>query len=481
MKKIGKMMNMAVSSILAASMLMGCGDEVISTAAQNVGEEEEQPVAGDSNVIKEEPKKQNEEKTSSEANSKEKETANSTAENTTTDNSGKADQEQKQEQGQEQKDIDVSGDFDKALIKFVENSGFAGENYMVSPTSFRAALALAVAGADTETKDELIRAMGFETMDEVNAWYASVTQIITDFDIYMDEEKKTFDQQKQWMDKDAKSPEGALIMMNSVWNNTDLNGKFAKDYIKYVNKNYNAEAYDVTSNKFTEKANKWVSDGTNGLIPTISNDLSQVNAALINTLYLKSSWVNAFEKYATAQDTFTTVNGDKVQKEFMNQEDHFRFYEDANGKLVVLPLNGGVDAVFVLGEIEDVQDALSKASREDVIVKLPKFEVESAFAENEFIDFLQKRGAGLAFTDYADFSVMCPDTSWMISDIIQKTKIKVDEDGLEAAAATAVMMLESALMIEDEPKKFIADEPFKFYIFAGEDSSEMLFCGQVVK
>ncbi len=467
MKKIRNIMNVAACSILTASMLMGCADKVVSSAAQNVGKENEKPATS--------------EQKADDTESKKSDDGNATAENVE-NNKDIIETVDSNKGAQDMKDIDVSGDFDKALIEFVENSGYAEENYMVSPTSFRAALALAVAGADTETKDELIRAMGFENMDEVNAWYASVTQIIADFDEYIAEDIKAFKSQKEWLPSDAKAPEASLIMMNSIWNNIDLNGKFGKDYVKYVKKNYNAEAYDVTSNKFTEKANKWVSDGTKGLIPTISNDLSQVNAALINTLYLKSSWVNAFEKYSTAQDTFTTVKGNKVQKDFMNQQERFRFYEEENGKLVVLPLNGGVDAVFVLGDIEDIQDALSKASRQDVVVKLPKFEVESAFADNEFIDFMQKRGAGLAFSDYADFSVMCPETAWQITDIIQKTRIKVDEDGLEAAAATAIMMCESALMIDErKPKEFIADEPFKFYIFAGENDSEMLFCGQVVE
>jgi serpin B len=165
----------------------------------------------------------------------------------------------------------------------------------------------------------------------------------------------------------------------------------------------------------------------------------------------------------------------------MNQEEQFSFYEDSNGKLIVLPLNGGVNAVFVLGEVADVKSAMEKATYEDVIVKLPKFEIESSFSKKEFMDFLENRGAELAFTDKADFSVMCPDTAWMIDDIIQKTKIKVDEEGLEAAAATAIMMCDATCVVEDKPKEFIADHPFKFYIVGGEDSSEVLFCGQVVE
>ena len=379
-------------------------------------------------------------------------------------------------------EMEYKGDFDKTLIDFVEEQGYADKNYMVSPTSFRAALALAVAGADTETKQQLLTAMGFENVDELNGWYAQVTEIIDEFDKEIEMDKKEFEREREYFSDDAKAPDGKLTMLNSVWNNTDLNGKFSKDYIKYVEKHYSAEASNVNCNNITDKVNKWVNDGTNGLIPSISNDMSKVNAALVNTLYLKSAWVNSFEEYATKKDTFTTAKGDKIQKDFMNQQDDFRFYEDDKGKLVILPLKGGIDAIFVLGEIDDIQEAVKKASKEDTIVKLPKFEVESSFTDNEFIDYLVGRGAVLPFTPEADFSVMCKDKDWMITDIIQKTKIKVDEDGLEAAAATAIMMTEGIWIKEpQEPKEFIADEPFKFYICGGQYDSEMLFCGQVAE
>lgn len=165
----------------------------------------------------------------------------------------------------------------------------------------------------------------------------------------------------------------------------------------------------------------------------------------------------------------------------MKQQERFRYYEDSNGKLVVLPLNGGIDAIFVLGDITDIQAALIKANYDEVIVQLPKFDVETSFSQNEFIDYLKQQGAGLAFTQNADFSVMCPDTAWLISDIIQKTKIKVDESGLEAAAATAIIAVEGAALEEFKPKEFIANEPFKFYICSGDNDSEMLFCGQIVE
>ena len=432
MKKLIKIRNAAICAALAASMLSGCA--------------EAKSTSNDTSVSKETQIMPSEDKNESTYN----------------------------------KDI-VTTEFDKTLIDFVNNAGFADQNYMVSPTSFRAALALAVAGADTQTKEELIHAMGFNDMDEVNAWYNSVTEIISDFDSDISAIKANFEEEKEWLPDDAQEPDGALIMLNSIWNNTELNGRFGKDYLEYVKKNYSAEANDVTSKDITEKVNSWVNDGTNGLIPTISNDLSYANAVLVNTLYLKSSWINCFEDYCTSSGTFTTLGGEKVQKDFMKQQEHFRYYEDSKGKLVVLPLNGGIDAIFVLGDITDLQSALSKTSYEDVIVQLPKFEVETSLSKNELIDFLKQQCVALAFTNDADFSVMCPDTAWLISDIIQKTKIKVDEDGLEAAAATAIIAVEGAALEEIKPKEFIANEPFKFFICAGDEDCEMLFCGQIVE
>ena len=377
--------------------------------------------------------------------------------------------------------IAATSDFDKTLAEFLEKSGYADQNYMISPTSFRSALALAVAGADNETKEELIHAMGFESMDEMNAWYYSVTKIVNDFDESFDEQKKEFEEHKDWYDDDAKAPEGSLILLNSVWNNTDKGGKFGKEYINYVENYYGAEANDVKAGEITNKINNWVNEGTNGLIPQIADNLSSVNAALINTLYLKSSWEISFSKAANTIDTFKTSDGSEVAREFMNNQDSYKYYEDKNGKLVVIPMNGGIDVVFVLGEIKDVHDALAKASSEEVRIQLPKFEVESSFDSNEFLFYLMDRGAERAFDERADFSIMSPDKNLFISDIIQKTKIKVDEDGLEAAAATAVLMLESCMEITEEPKEFIANEPFRFYICGGENDDEILFCGQIVK
>ena len=225
MNKFGKIRKMAICSALALSMLTGCGQPAAINAIST-------PVAGEINR----PSTKN---------------------------------------------------FDRELIAFLEEQGFENKSYMVSPTSFRAALTLAIAGADSETKEELIHAMGFNDAEEVNAWYASVEKMLDEY----------------------KDQPGRITMLNSIWNNTDLNGRFSKEYKKYVKNRYQAEAREVTSKNITEKVNSWVNTGTEGLIPGISNNLSNVNAALINTLYLKCAWANAFEDYFTETGDFLTAGG----------------------------------------------------------------------------------------------------------------------------------------------------------------------------
>ncbi len=372
-------------------------------------------------------------------------------------------------------------DFNSALINFIESSGFENQNYMVSPTSFRAALALAVSGADNETKDQLLEAMGFESMDELATWYEGVSASVDSYNEWLEFAKKDFEEYKEYYGDDAKAPEGSFDLQNSIWRNTKASGKLSKKYIKLVKENFGATAENVAPDKITDKVNTWINKNTNGLIPTISNDLSYADLILVNTLYLRAGWVSSFEEFATKEGDFTTISGDVVKKDFMHQQSRFMYYEDENGKFVVLPMNGGINAVFILGDVEDVAGKMESATAEEVAVSLPKFEAETEFSNNELVDFCKQRGAADAFTSNADFSLMSDDMSVFISDIIQKTKIKVDEEGIEAAAATAIMMTEGAFLEQPEVKEFTADKSFKFMILTASEEPELLFYGQIVE
>lgn len=348
--------------------------------------------------------------------------------------------------------------FNGELVSFMNESKLSEENYMVSPTSFKAALCLAEAGANGQTKDELLKAMGFENEEQMNDWYNMVYNATLDFETFQ--------------------------IANSVWTNEDKGLEFKKEYIKKVTKDYSATAGTTPGADLADAVNSWVNESTNGQIKEISKDLSQVNFVLANALYLKAGWLNEFSESNTESGDFTTISGDTVTKEYMQQTDNFGYYEEKGGKLVILPLDGGIRAAFVLGNISDMDKALREVEYVDVDVKLPKMDIETALSDNELITFLQQQGVESAFLNSADFSGMC-DKPILISDIIQKTKIKTDEEGLEAAAVTAIMMTESAMMVpeEREIKEFYATEPFKFLIFTNLENgdNEVLFYGQMVK
>lgn len=379
------------------------------------------------------------------------------------------------------KDVDINMDFNSSLIDFIEKTGFEDKNYMISPTSFRAALSLAVAGADNETKDELLNVMGFSSMDELTAWYKSVSESVDTYDEWLKSARKDFNKYKDYYGDDAKEPEGAFSLENSIWRNTKSSGELSVKYMKYVRDTFGATAENVSEDEITDTVNGWINENTNGLIPYISNDLSYADLILVNTLYLRTSWVNDFYEYATEEGDFKTLSGETVKKDFMNQENKFKYYEDEKGKFVVLPMNGGINAVFIIGEVDDVIARMAEADSQQVQVKLPKFESETALSENQLIDFCKARGAEAAFTSDADFSIMSDEMQLFISDIIQKTKIKVDEKGIEAAAATAVMVTEACALEEPEVKEFVADEPFKYMILTDSENPELLFYGQLVE
>ncbi len=374
-----------------------------------------------------------------------------------------------------------NADFNSALISYIEQNGFAEENYMISPTSYRAAMALAIAGADNATKEELLHAMGFNDMNELVAWYVSVTESVNKYNEWLKDAQKDFKENREDYGDGASKPSGVFDLENSIWRNTtNATGELSQDYMDYVAKNFNAAANNVSSDEITDVVNDWINENTEGLIPSISDDLSAADLILINTLYLKASWEYDFSEYYTEEGDFTTFSGDTVSKDFMNQQEEFLYYEDDDCKFVVLPMNGGVNAVFILGDATNVMDKMSEASYENVAVSLPKFETETSFNHNELIGFCMDRGATSAFNEDADFSVMSDEMDLFITDIIQKTKIEVDEKGIKAAAATVILMKDGCAEIE-EVKEFTADQPFTYMILTDSETPELLFYGQLVK
>jgi len=375
--------------------------------------------------------------------------------------------------------------FDRDFLNFIHVQN-EKENYIVSPLSFRAALILAVEGADASTRAQLLSAMGFASEDEMAQWYAAVKESVDFFDRWGSRQRQIAEEEAQYYPpgEAPEVPVHAYRVLNSVWNNTDRFGAFLPDYISSIAEHYDATANSVPADQITDAVNHWCDEATAGLIPNISNDLSGCAAALVNAVYLKSSWVDEFSKYMTEPEDFTDINGNVTRRDMMKAKGRYRFFEGRGTKLVSIPLNGGLSFVAVLGDASDWLADYDAAEYTDVDLWIPKLDTESSFGRKALVQFLMDRGAVDAFdAGTADFSRMA-DYSWYISDILQKAKIKTDEEGLEAAAVTMVMMAEGALLEPEEPqyREFHATEPFRYFIVTTTTQTPLVvFAGQEVK
>lgn len=356
--------------------------------------------------------------------------------------------------------------FDDKFLSYI--AGHTDGNYMVSPLSFRYALGLLLAGAEGDTKTELLNALGVQSVDEWTAYCTVFNGFI-----------------EQFYESSDTDDSNALRVPNSVWKRDDISEDFKEVYRAYISKNYDAEYNSFNRDNAVGKINAWVSDKTEKMIERLlpdSYDTSRLAVVIMNALYFKDNWVRSFNEGATEDGDFTTKDGSTVIKSFMQQTESFDYYSDDKTQIVILPLKGGVNMAFVLGDTANLAEDISKCELHRVAVRIPKLDIETSFDNKELVNFLVENGVSKAFDmDNADFSAMIGHQIW-VDDIVQKTRIKTDENGVEAAAVTAIMMKDACCLPDEEPAVFSADRPFSFYIYATcNDQTAMLFAGQVVE
>ena len=373
--------------------------------------------------------------------------------------------------------------FDEDLFQYI--SSVTEGSFMISPLSFRYAIGLLLIGAEGETKAELMAAMGISSEEEwevlcaaFNGFMVSygegVRREMADYETYM---------QRGWLPPESKAPSRALRVADSVWKRQDLPAEFSAGFCEKADKIYGAEYFDFTADSAAEGINGWVNEKTEGLIPALvpaNYDASRLAVVLMNVLYFKDCWVDEFPARLTAEGDFTKADGTLVRKEFMHNEEHYDYYEDADTQMVIIPMKGGVKMAFLLGDAKGFTWKIASAGRAKVQVTIPKMDLETSFNRGELTDYLKTRGVQKAFDpEEADFSAMLDYPVW-VDDIIQKTRIRTDETGVEAAAATAMMVCGAAMPLPVEPKVFIADRPFSFFIYTETDGVPcIMFAGSV--
>lgn len=200
--------------------------------------------------------------------------------------------------------------------------------------------------------------------------------------------------------------------------------------------------------------NAWVNVNTNALIPellrqgTISSD---TRLTLVNALYFNAGWLKPFDKAKTVSGPFTKADGSTVQVPMMASDELSAKAGALDGVDVVeLPYDGDEIALLILmppsGKLATFEAGLTGAKLAQLAaaattsasaVRLPKFQART---QAELTDVLKALGLGVAFEGAADFSGMTTAEALQITAVVHEAFVKTDEDGTEAAAATAVVV-----------------------------------------
>jgi len=291
-----------------------------------------------------------------------------------------------------------------------------------------------------------------------------------------------------------------LSTANALW--LEATYPFKEDYLKTVEGTYFAEArnLDFIDDPETSRAtiNKWVLDKTQNRIDNLlppGSIQNNTRLVLTNAVYFKGKWSVPFNKNATKQDVFWISPTASVPAAMMGLEGKsFGYLENDQEQIVALPYQGErLSMVVVLPRSKDIQsieNAINEPKLKDwneaivpqaVNVFIPKFKFDAKY---QMKHTLVQMGMHSAFDhQLADFSGMAnlkPEEHLYIDQVYHKAWIEVNEEGTEAAAATAVVMMTGmAMMVQPvQPKVFRADHPFIFLILDNK-TGQILFMGRV--
>ena len=368
--------------------------------------------------------------------------------------------------------VDGNNKFAFQLYRQLESGN--SKNLFYSPWSISTALAMTYAGARNETATQIEKTLNFKPGEKFHSRYRFLIHKLDE----------------------ATIGKMTLKVANGLWAQEDF--KFDSAYFNLIKANYISELKSVNFIPETEREqvrkeiNNWVERRTNHKIKDLISysDLdSRTRLVLVNAIYFLASWDKPFLKEGTEPAKFFLLNKTNITVPFMSQKSHYGYYEDSALKVLEIPYsdqkasmviflpmkNDGIKNLEKVWRYSYYQEIMSKLQPDDEWIYLPKFETTYKTDLNKE---LSKMGMPLAFSESsADFSGMTGKRDLYISDVIHQAFIRVDEEGTEAAAATAVTMRCTAAYTP-QAKIFKADHPFIFLIRENTTGS-ILFIGKI--
>jgi len=346
-------------------------------------------------------------------------------------------------------------------------------NIFYSPYSIFAALSMTYEGAKGQTADEMKSVFHFPESNILRPNFAAIYNEIN-----------------------KGSEDYTLKTGNALWAQWDY--PFLEDYMDRIEKYYGGKTANVDFIKETEKSrqtiNFFIEEQTNNKIKDLIPEgflNAMTRLVLTNAVYFKGIWKWQFDRSNTFEGDFKITPDNIVKTEMMNMEPDedkakFNYADTGDLQILELPYRGDKISMLLLLPAENL-DAIEptltteklnkyksqmKETKLDLI-SLPKFELDTKYFMKNTLSAL---GMPTAFSQNADFSGMTGNKDLFIDFVIHQAYVRVDEEGTEAAAATAVGMRLTALVPRNV---FKADHPFIF-IIQEKETGNILFFGRVV-
>ena len=353
-----------------------------------------------------------------------------------------------------------------ALNLFSEVKGLGSS--VVSPMSVTYLMAMLANGAEATTREEIMATIGAKdfNIDEMNAFYA-----------YLMKRAKTADKHT------------TLNIANYIALNKEF--KLKKNYAATIADSYQGavEALDFNDPNSTLRINGWCSEHTDNMIPSIIDRVEPSAVAYImNAIYFNGTWAGKFDKNDTKKEQFFGFTRDIKYVDMMHRNDKYYYMSNGVYSAVSLPYGSGAYSmtVFLPNEGKHVSD-VTKSLDADVIgslgrdmeecmvdLKLPRFTTEMKLSLK---DIIAKLGSPSMFdASRSDFSSLAYGNVY-VSEMLQKAKIEVSEEGTKAAAVTMGMVKLTSIR-PDEPRHvdFHCNRPF-VYTIQDNYTGAILFMG----
>ncbi|KFV08565.1 Leukocyte elastase inhibitor [Pterocles gutturalis] len=357
-------------------------------------------------------------------------------------------------------------------------------NVFFSPVSVSAALAMVLLGAKGNTEAQVLKVTAagslflFQTLhfDEVQDIHSRFQTLTTDIN--------------------RSNAPYLLRLANRLFGEKSYS--FLPDFLTSTQKLYGADLAAVDFLQAYDEArkeiNQWVEEKTEGKIPNLlcegSVD-SMTKLVLVNAIYFKGNWAEKFKEADTIDMPFRLNKNERKTVKMMYQKNKFNFgyIPEMKIRVLELPYDGRELSMIVLlpDDIEDDSTGLQKLEEQitleklhewtcpehlyssDLHVRLPKFKLEESYD-------LKSDLSAMGLTDVfdsgkADLSGMSGARNLFLSKIVHKAFVEVNEEGTEAAAATAGIAMLCMVMEED----FTADHPFLFFIRHNPTQSILFF------